>query len=120
MPARTAVSDDRLLRLGMARAALRWAGIGSVEEYRRASRAQLAHFGDHASLLRRLIREGRPDVLAALFDPPDWHVALLLTHPQDRLLVIEGRDSLIYRVDAPDAERAVWETIKASRQPARP
>ena len=114
------MADDRLVRLGMARAALRWARIGSVEEYRRAGRARLAHLGDHVPLLRRLIREGRPEVLAALFDPPDWSVALLLTDPVDRLLSIEGRDSLVYRADDPDAERRAWEAIKASRQPARP
>ena len=114
------MSDDRLVRLGMARVALRWARIGSVEDYRRATRTQLAQVGDHAPLLRRLIREGRPEVLAALFDPPDWSVALLLTDSVDRLLSIEGRDSLVYRADDPDAERRAWEAIKASRRPARP
>ncbi len=68
------MAEDRLLCLGMARGALQWAWIASVEEYRRASRAQFAHFGDHAPLIRRLVARGRPDVLAALFDPPDWHV----------------------------------------------
>ncbi len=95
-----------------ARAALAWARIGSVEEYRRATRAQLAHLGDHAPLLRRLIGEGRPDVLAALFDPPDWHAALLLTDPMDRMLVIQGRESIVYRADDPAAERRAWVAVR--------
>ncbi len=108
------MTDDRLLRLGMARAALAWARIGSVEEYHRATRAQLAHLDDHAPLLRRLIREGRPDVLAALFAPPSWYVALLLTDPADRLVAIEGRESIIYRADDPEAERRAWAAVRAA------
>ena len=76
------MSADRLLRLGMARAAVRWAGIGSADEYRRATPTQLAHLGEHGPLLRRLICQGRGDVLAALFGPPDWHVALLRLCPK--------------------------------------
>ncbi len=49
------------MRLGMARAALKWARIGSADEYRRATHSQLAQLGDHGPLLRRLIRRGRPD-----------------------------------------------------------
>ncbi len=79
------------------------------------SAAQLAHLGDHGPLLRRLIRQGRPDVLAALFDPPDWHVAGLLTHPADRLLVIEGREPIVYRADDPDGERRAWAAVKETR-----
>lgn len=110
------MTDDRLLRLGMARAALRWARIESVEAYWRATLEQLADLGEHAPLLRRLIREGRDDVLAALFDPLDWHIALLLTDAQDRLLSVDGRPSTVYRADDPQAERRAWEAIVAARQ----
>ncbi len=103
------------MRLGMARGALAWARIGSVDEYRRASRVQLAHLGEHVPLVRRLIRQARPDVLAALFDPPNWHVAGLLTDPDDRLLVIEGREPIVYRADDPDGERRAWAAVKAAR-----
>ena len=109
--------DDRLLRLGMARGALRWARIASPEAFRRATPKQFADLGDHAPLLRRLIGEGRPDVLAALFEPPDWYVALLLTDPRDRLLCIAGGERLIYRVDEPDGERRAWAAIRAGTWP---
>lgn len=99
---------DRLLRLGMTRAALHWARTGSAEEYRRATRSQLAHLGDHAPLLRRHIRQARPDIVAARFDPPDWHVAMLLTDPADPLLVIDGRKPIVYRADDPEGERRGW------------
>ena len=108
------VSDDRLLRLGMARGALRWAWIETPEAFRRATPKQLADLGDHAPLLRRLIGEGRPDVLAALFDAPDWYVALLLTDPRDRLLCIESGERLIYRADDPEGERRAWAAIRAA------
>ena len=103
----------------MARAAMRWARIDSPEAYRRATPEQLAALGDHVPLLRRLIRQARPDVLAALFDPPDWYVALLLTDPADRLLCIDGREPILYRADDPDGERRAWEAVKASRRPGR-
>ena len=61
---------DRLMWLGMARAALAWMRIGSVEEYRRASRAQLAHLGDHGPPVRRLIRQGRLSYSGAVFATP--------------------------------------------------
>ena len=109
------MTDDRLVRLGMARSALRWAGIDSPEAHRRATPEQLADLGDHAGLIRRLVREANPDVIAALFDPPDWYVALLLTDPADRLLCIEGRQSIRYRAGDPDAERRAWGAIKAIR-----
>ena len=50
----------------MARAAVRLAGMASSEGYRSATPEQLAAPGEHAPLLRRLIREGRPDVLAGV------------------------------------------------------
>ena len=109
-----AVTDDRLVRLGMARAALRWANVGSPEAFRRATPKQLADVGDHAPLLRRLMREARPDVLAALFNPPDWYVALLLMDPADRLLCIDGREAIQYRADDPEAERRAWAAIVAA------
>ncbi len=109
------MSDDRLLRLGMARGVLRWARIESPEAFRRATPKQLADLGDHAAVLRRLIGEGRADVLAALFDPPDWYVALLLTDPRDRLLCVEGGERLIYCVDDTEGERRAWAAVKAAR-----
>ena len=60
------MTDDRLSRLGMARAALRWARIDSAEANRRATPEQLSRLGGIVLLLRRLIRQARPDVLAAL------------------------------------------------------
>lgn len=41
---------------------------------------------------------------------------MLLTRPDDRLLVIVGRESIEYRVDDPEAERRAWEAVKVSRQ----
>ena len=108
------------MRLGMARAALRWARIDSAEAYRRATPEQLADLGDHGPLVRRLIRQGRPDVLAALFDPPDWYVALLLTDQVDRLLCIDGHEPTLYRADDSEDERRAWESVTASRVPVRP
>jgi len=61
---------DRLPGLGMARGSFHRAGIVSIEEYR-ATRARLARFGDHVRPPRRLIRAGRPRMVAVLFDPPD-------------------------------------------------
>ncbi len=93
------------MRLGMARATLRWARIDSAEADRRATPEQLADLADHGALVRRLIHQARPDVLAALFDPPDWYVALLLTDPADRLLCIDGHEATPYRADDPEAAR---------------
>ncbi|MDP8922141.1 MAG: hypothetical protein M3O34_04605 [Chloroflexota bacterium] len=42
---------------------------------------------------------------AALFDPLDWHVAGLLMHPAERLLVVEGREPIVHRADDPEGER---------------
>ena len=109
------MTDDRLVRLGMARTALRWARIESAGAYRRATPEQLADLGDHAPLVRRLMHRARPDVLAALFDPPDWYVALLLTDPADRLLCIDGREPILYRADDPATERRAWAAIVAAR-----
>jgi len=38
-------------------------------------------------------------------------VLLLLTHPQDRLLSIEGQASIVYRADDPEAERRAWAAV---------
>ena len=111
-----AVTDDRLVRLGMALAALRWARIDSPEAFTRATPKQLADLGDHVPLLRRLMREARPHVLAALFHLPDWYVALLLTDPADRLLCIDGREAIQYRADDAEAERRAWMAIVATRR----
>ncbi len=60
-------------------------------------------------------------MLAALFEPPNWYVALLLTDPADRLLCIEGRQSILYRVDDRAAEWRAWTAIvAASRRPTSP
>ena len=75
---------------------------------------RLADLGDHGPLVRRLIRQARPEVLAALFDPPDWYVALLLTDPADRLLCIDGREPILYRVDGRAAEWWTWTAIVAA------
>ncbi len=53
-------------------------------------------------------------MLAALFDPPDWYVAGMLTHPRDRLLVIEGQEPIVYRADDPAAERRARMAARAA------
>ena len=90
--------------------------MDSSEAFGRATPKQLADLGDHGPLLRRLLREARPHVIAALFDPPDWYVALLLTDPQDRLLCIDGRETISYRADDPKAGRRAWVAIVATRR----
>ena len=113
------MSDDRLTHLGMARRALRWARIDSPEAFGCASLEQFTDLVDHVPLLRRLIRQRRPDVLVALFDSPDWYVALLLTDTADRLLCIDGREPTLYRADDREGERRAWEAVTASRLSAR-
>ncbi len=108
------MTGDRLMRLGMARRALRWARVESPEAFRRATSEQLADLGDHVPRLRRLIGRARPDVLATLFDPPDWYVAGLPTGPADRLLCIDGRESIPYRAGDLEDERRAWAMIVAA------
>src|SRR5215210_6538959 len=95
---------DRLIRLSMLRAALHWAGLGSLDVYRHAGPEQLARLGDHALTVRRLVRDGRPNVLGALFGPVAWHAAALLIGPHERLLVIDGQEPIRYRADDTEGE----------------
>lgn len=106
---------DRLTQLGMVRGALRFYRLDSPEAWRRASAKERGELEPwQAAFVRRALREGNPDVLAALFDSPDWYVALLLTGPADRLLCIEGQEPIRYRADDPDAERRAWAAIRAA------
>lgn len=90
----------------MTRAALRHSGIDSADAWRSATPGDRARLEpEQRALVDRAIREGRVDVVAALWSPVDWHVAELLTGPADRLLVIDGCEADRYGADDPEGER---------------
>lgn len=77
---------------------------------RRFSRASIVAFQERSVTRAPLLPSGER------YRPSE--VAQLLTHPQDRLLSIEGQESTIYRADDPEAERRAWTAVRFSR--ARP
>jgi hypothetical protein len=91
-------------------------------EYRAATPEQLAGLHRYRAEIRRLIADGNPDVLAALF-PPDgitWGVARITARPHDRLLSatrgpLGGQHtelaSLKYDVRDADGERRAWTAL---------
>jgi len=70
------VTTDRLIRLSMTRAALRYSGIDSADAWRLTSRELRDRLEpDQRALVERATREDQADVLAALWSPVDWQVA---------------------------------------------
>ena len=103
---------DRLLLLSTYRRALRHHRLASPQAVRAASPETLAELGDHCADIVRLVADGHPDVMAALFAPNDdnselWSVALVdRVSPTQRLLTFQ------YHCDDPEAERRMWAALR--------
>jgi hypothetical protein len=114
---------DRLLTLSECHRALRHLGLTSLDVYRAASPERLCELHRHRAEIARLVAEGHPDVMRALW-PPDpevwWLVALLATDPTARLLSVTrgpaggAHTTLLeigYSADDPDGEREAWRML---------
>jgi hypothetical protein len=117
--------SDRLLLLAGCHGVLRHHSIDSLAAYRSLHGEQLAYLHRFGSTIRRLVDQGDPDVLAALWPPADitWMVAMLTGDPTTRLLSVKrgplgqaGGEllSLAYDVRDPDEERRAWRALRAA------
>ena len=117
--------SDRLRLLSGCHGVLRHHGIDSLATYRSMSGEQLACLHRLRPMIRRLVHEGNPDVMAALWPPGDmtWMVALVTGEPTTRLLSakrgalgLAGGEllSLSYDVRDPDDERRAWRALRAA------
>ncbi len=106
------MTDDRLIRLSMTRAALRHYQLDGVDAWNAATAEQRAQLEpDQRALVERALRDDRADILAALFapaEPLDWHVAANASGGPMRYL------SFVYRADDPEGERRAWAAIRAA------
>ena len=116
---------DRLRLLAGCHGVLRHHGIDSLAAYRSMRGEQLAGLHRFQATIRRLVHEGNPDVMAALWPPGDmtWMVALVTGEPTTRLLSAKRRAlglaggellSLSYDVRDPDDERRAWRALRAA------
>ena len=115
---------DRLAMLAACHGHLRYHGLDSLEAYREAGREQLARLSPRfRGEIRRLVAEGRPDVLLALWPPPGitWCIAGLTYDPMARLLSVSkgphaGQSTSLlnvrYDVTDADAERRAWIAVR--------
>jgi len=90
---------DRLIRLSMTRAALRHYQLDSADAWRSATPEQRAQLEpDRRALIDRAIREDQTDVIAGLWSPVEWQVAMQPSGP--------GRYATVSsRAGDPDGER---------------
>jgi hypothetical protein len=107
--------SDRLLSLSTCRLALQSARLESPEAVRSATPEQFTELRTHRAEIVRLVKNGNPDVLAALFGPLDW-AAAALSHPEGgRLLSVRrGKELIISLVYSPDDEREAWAALKSA------
>jgi hypothetical protein len=102
------MSTDRLPDLAGCRAVLRHRRIDSIDAYRAATPDQLGGLHKYGPMIRRLVDQGDPAVLAALWPPEgvDWAVS----HPGPtsdlRSLAITYHDG--------HGERRAWKALKAA------
>ncbi|MDP8922351.1 MAG: hypothetical protein M3O34_05675 [Chloroflexota bacterium] len=104
------MTDDRLIRLSMTRAALHHNRLITVDAWNAATPEQRAQLGpDQRAFVERAIRDGQVDVLTALFsDAIAWGVAVNQSGADERLLTFK------YRADDPEGERRAWAAIRAA------
>jgi hypothetical protein len=100
--------SDRLTELAGCRAVLRHNRLDSLDAYRAATPGQFAGLHKYGEMIRRLVDQGNPAVLAALWPPEgvDWAVS----HPgptnELRSLAITYRDG--------QGERRAWNALRVA------
>ena len=112
--------DDRLLALSRAREAMQAAGVVTAEQFAHMDHAAYAAVAPHFGLVSRIVADGHPDALAALWTGVSWRVVRLPAPDLHCLLYVGDEAHPIAAYDDERGMRRAWQALLVRVAPIAP